>query len=101
MKEGKKLIVTIGRQYGSGGSEIGARLAKELGIHFYDEEILKMTSETSAIGEQYFRLAELLGLQGNTAARIILGSVFDWKDIACYGTGCLLIQIFEIRRRAL
>ena len=50
---------------------------------------------------QYFRLAELLGLQGNTAARIILGSVFDWKDIACYGTGCLLIQIFEIRRRAL
>ena len=50
---------------------------------------------------QYFRLAELLGLQGNTAARIILGSVFDWKDIACYGAGCLLIQIFEIRRRAL
>lgn len=50
---------------------------------------------------QYFRLAELLGLQGNAAARIILGSVFDWKDIACYGAGCLLIQIFEIRRRAL
>ena len=50
---------------------------------------------------QYFRLAEILGLQGNAAARIILGSVFDWKDIACYGAGCLLIQIFEIRRRAL
>ena len=50
---------------------------------------------------QYFRLAELLGLQGNAVARIILGSVFDWKDIACYGAGCLLIQIFEIRRRAL
>ena len=30
---------------------------------------------------QYFRLAELLGLQGNTAARIILGSVFYWKDV--------------------
>ena len=50
---------------------------------------------------QYFRLAEMLRLQGNAAARIILGSVFDWKDIACYGAGCLLIQIFEIRRRAL
>ena len=34
------------------------RLAEELGIHYYDEEILKMTSETSAIGEQYFRLAD-------------------------------------------
>ena len=33
-------------------------LAEELGIHFYDEEILKLTSETSAIGEQYFRLAD-------------------------------------------
>lgn len=50
---------------------------------------------------QYFRLAEILGLQGNAVARIILGSVFDWKDIACYGAGCLLIQIFEILRRAL
>ena len=98
---GRNCCITIERQYGSGGRLTSERLAKELGIHFYDEEILKMTSETSAIGEQYFRLAELLGLQGNTAARIILGSVFDWKDIACYGTGCLLIQIFEIRRRAL
>lgn len=50
---------------------------------------------------QYFHLVDLLGLQGYTAARIILGSVFDWKDIACYGAGCLLLQIFEIRRRAL
>ena len=97
----KHFVITIERQYGSGGRLTGKRLAEELGIHFYDEEILKMTSETSAIGEQYFRLAELLGLQGNAAARIILGSVFDWKDIACYGAGCLLIQIFEIRRRAL
>ena len=50
---------------------------------------------------QFFRLVEILGLEGNAAARIILGSVFDWKDIACYGAGCLLINIFEIRRRAL
>lgn len=50
---------------------------------------------------QYFRLAELLGLSGNAAARIILGSVFDWKDIGCYGAGCLFLQIFEFRRRAL
>ena len=51
-------VITIERQYGSGGRLTGERLAKELGIHFYDEEILKMTSETSAIGEQYFRLAD-------------------------------------------
>lgn len=54
----KHFVITIGRQYGSGGRTVGEKLAAELGIHFYDDEILKMTSETSAIGEQYFRLAD-------------------------------------------
>lgn len=54
----KHFVITIERQYGSGGRLTGKRLAEELGIHFYDEEILKVTSETSAIGEQYFRLAD-------------------------------------------
>ena len=54
----RHFVITIERQYGSGGRLTGKRLAEELGIHFYDEEILKMTSATSAIGEQYFRLAD-------------------------------------------
>lgn len=53
-----KMVITIGRQYGSGGRIVGMNLAKELGIHFYDEEILKITSEKSAIGERYFRLTD-------------------------------------------
>ena len=36
-----KTIITIGRQFGSGGKEIGIRVAKELGIHFYDKELLQ------------------------------------------------------------
>lgn len=57
-RERKHFVITIGRQYGSGGRVVGKKLAQELGIHFYDEEILKMTSEESAIGEKYFRLAD-------------------------------------------
>ena len=34
-----KIIITIGRQFGSGGSEIGKKLAKEYNIPFYDKEI--------------------------------------------------------------
>lgn len=54
----KNLVVTIGREYGSGGRIVGEKLAGELGLNYYDEEILKLTSEKSAIGEQYFRLAD-------------------------------------------
>lgn len=49
-------IITIDRQYGSGGRIIGKRLSEELGIPFFDQEILKLASEESAIGEQFFRL---------------------------------------------
>lgn len=37
---------------------------------------------------QYFNLVELLELSNNRFMRILLGSVFDFKDIVCYGVGC-------------
>ena len=37
-----KYIITIDRLYGSGGRIMGKKLSKELGIPFYDEEILKI-----------------------------------------------------------
>ncbi len=39
---------------------------------------------------QLFDLINLLGIE-NQAFRIILGSVFDWKDVACYAVGCILL----------
>lgn len=43
---------------------------------------------------QYFQLVETLGVT-NHALRIILGSTFDWKDIASYGAGCIFIILLE------
>ena len=40
-------IITIGRQFGSGGREIGEKVAKRLGYAFYDKEILTMAAEES------------------------------------------------------
>lgn len=51
-----KYVITIDRLYGSGGRIMGRRLSEELGIPFYDEEILKMASEESAVSENLFRL---------------------------------------------
>ena len=56
--EKKKLTITIGRQYGSGGAEVGKKLGEKLGLHVYDKEILKMTSNESGIRESYFHLAD-------------------------------------------
>lgn len=69
--EDKRFIIAISRQYGAGGRAVGKALAEELGVHFYDEEILKITSETSAIGEQYFRLAD------EKAGNNLLYKIFD------------------------
>ena len=43
-KDDKK-IICIGREYGSGGHEVGFRLAERLGVSYYDNEILKMSSD--------------------------------------------------------
>lgn len=56
--EEKKRIITIGRQYGSGGREVGEKLAKELGIDFYDKNILRMNSAESGIKESYFYMSD-------------------------------------------
>ena len=40
-----KFIVNIGRQLGSGGREIGEKLAARLGIDFYDKELINLASE--------------------------------------------------------
>ena len=41
----KKVVITIARQYGSGGRTIGEMLAKDMGIHYYDKELIKLAAE--------------------------------------------------------
>lgn len=47
-------IITISREFGSGGREIGKLLAKDLDIPFYDKELLEMASKDSGICEELF-----------------------------------------------
>lgn len=52
MKE--KIVITIAREYGSGGRTIGEMLANKLNIHYYDKELIKLASEESGINEALF-----------------------------------------------
>ena len=50
----RNTIITIGRQYGSGGREIGQLLADKLDIPFYDKELLTMSAKASGMSEEVF-----------------------------------------------
>jgi len=47
-------IITIGRQFGSGGSEIGKKLAEELNISYYDKEIIAHAAKDSCLCPEVF-----------------------------------------------
>ncbi len=47
-------IITIGREFGSAGREIGEIISKELGIKLYDKEMLKIAAKDSDLCEEFF-----------------------------------------------
>lgn len=54
----KKPIITIERQYGSGGSVIGKLVAEKLGINFYNRQIVDITAERFGIEKEQIESAE-------------------------------------------
>ena len=54
----EKRIITISRQYGSGGRYIGELLAKKLNINFYDKELIEIVAEKTGINKEYLEAKE-------------------------------------------
>ena len=50
----KHIVITIGRQFGSGGREIGYKIAEKLGIKCYDKELLSAAAKESGLCEKIF-----------------------------------------------
>ncbi len=50
---GKKIVVTISREYGSGGHYVGKLLAKETGLKFYDKNLINMISKKTGLSKEY------------------------------------------------
>lgn len=53
-----KYVITIGRTFGSGGRELGRKLAERLGIGFYDKELLVKAAEKAGYNIEYFENAD-------------------------------------------
>ncbi|MEG1800881.1 MAG: cytidylate kinase-like family protein [Oscillospiraceae bacterium] len=60
----KHNIITISRQYGSGGRLIGAKLAQQLNIPFYDKELITLAAKNNPIHASFFESAETKGTGG-------------------------------------
>ncbi len=58
VEAGHKNVIVIGRQYGSGGHEIGKMLAQKLGYEFYDQEIIKMAAGTTGMTPEFISKRE-------------------------------------------
>lgn len=58
-------IITISREFGSGGRELGKRLADELGFSYYDREIVEEIAKEMGISETYIQMISEKGVSQN------------------------------------
>lgn len=79
MKE--NLIITISRQYGSGGREIGRRLAERLGIPYYDKELIILAAERSGYARSLFEEADQKASNSMIFSLMQAGSMVNSYDL--------------------
>lgn len=73
-------VITVGREFGSGGREFGKRLAEELGFAYYDDEILTAIAQHSGLAQSYVRsVVEQSSFQSYP---ITYGKTFFFNDLS-------------------
>ena len=81
-----KFIITIGREFGSGGREIGELVAAKLGIDFYDKKLIEIASQKSGINKELFENAD------ESKSYSLIGSLFGLRTSPAseVSPGCFL-----------
>lgn len=83
-------IITIGREFGSGGRELGRRLAEELQIAYYDKEIVAEISKRTAMSEEY--VSQVLEQRPVTMFPITIGRSFYPRENIILEQNCTIFQ---------
>lgn len=55
MEHKGSIVITVGRQFGSGGRELGRKLADRLGFKYYDKELLREAAQHAGVSEEFFK----------------------------------------------
>ena len=99
----RKIIITIGRQFGSGGREIGKKLSEAFEIPYYDKELLTEASKESGICEEVFEKADELASNSLSYAMSMgfsyMGNFAPYSDVLS-NDGLFKIQSDAIRKIA-
>lgn len=69
-------IITISREFGSGGRELGRRLAEQMNMAYYDQEIISEIAKRTDLAEHY--VDQIVEQNGSCLFPSILGAVFIW-----------------------
>ena len=89
----EKIVITISREYGSGGRYVGKILAENLKIPFYDKELITLTSKSSGLGKEYIEKSEQKlsngKFEGNNDDRIFIAEEKVIKKLA--KTSCVIV----------
>ena len=83
-------IITIAREFGSGGREFGRRLAEELGYEYYDKEIITEIAKKTELSENYIQ--QIIEKKPHRLFPITVGQSFAYAGE--YGND-LLIKVFN------
>ena len=73
-----KNVIVIGRQYGSGGHDIGKILADKLGFDFYDQEIIKMAAGTTGLTSEFIEKRE--ETMTNSLLYDLVNQMYQYRD---------------------
>ncbi len=103
MMDDNRMVITIGRQFGSGGHEIGKRLAEYFQIAFYDKELITVASTESGLCPEFFEKADERASHGLSYAFALgfpfFGNISPYNDYLSNDT-LFKIQSDTIRKIA-
>jgi cytidylate kinase len=91
------MIITIGRQLGSGGRNIGKKLSEAMKIAYYDREIIEITAKESGLNRKLFEEADEKARTGFSAGILGMRVPFISEGGIAYGGGLSNEMLFQIQ----
>ncbi len=100
----KKFILTISREFGSGGRLIGSKIAERFGVPFYDRELIEMAAEKSGLSPDFIARSDeratssfAIGMGANSAMNLDAGYFMQYEvpvsDRAYYAQAAVITEL--------